>query len=163
MVENIDNIILKDVTLFSVDCVQPEIALESLIFSSKHINFGETILFSNKEPFGIPQNIKFIQIPKINSLIEYSQFILTELNNFIKTDYCLSVHADGFIHNPFLWNNDFKKWDYRDLKVIYIYYLKKIQYSCRNVAEKFFSPIGLTLRHLNVEPPGPVCPFPLNE
>jgi len=112
MVENIDNIILKDVTLFSVDCVQPEIALESLIFSSKHINFGETILFSNKEPFGIPQNIKFIQIPKINSLIEYSQFILTELNNFIKTDYCLSVHADGFIHNPFLWNNDFKKWDY---------------------------------------------------
>lgn len=110
MVENIKE--LLDVTLCSVDCVEPQLALESLIVSSKQIKFGKIILFSDTMPLDIPSSITFIKIPKISSLIEYSNFILSCLNQFITTDYCLTVHADGFIHNPHLWKDEFKEWDY---------------------------------------------------
>ena len=103
---------LQDITLCSVDCVEPQLALESLIYSSREINFGKIILFSNIQPVDIPDNISFIRIPKITSLIDYSNFILTKLNSYIETDFCITVHADGFIHNPHLWIDEFKEWDY---------------------------------------------------
>ena len=103
---------LPDITLYSVDCVTPQLALESLIISSKKLQFGKILLFSNIEPEYIPANINFIKIKKLNSLIEYSNFILRDLNQYINTDFCLSVHADGTIHNPHLWSNQFKNWDY---------------------------------------------------
>jgi predicted O-methyltransferase YrrM len=107
-----ENISLKDVTLCSVDCLQPSLALESLLFSSKKINFGKIILFSNEISRNIPSNVNFVKIPKITSLIEYSRFLLLNLHEYVETDYCLIVHADGYIHNPHLWTDDFKKWDY---------------------------------------------------
>lgn len=112
MVENIDKIKLKNITIFSVDCVNPHIALESLLETSKKIEFGSIKLFSDIEPLHLPNNVDFIKISRINNLIEYSQFILKELPKYIETDFCLSIHADGHIHNPHLWDNDFLNYDY---------------------------------------------------
>lgn len=112
MEESIKHLKLHDVTLCTVDCVQPQLALQALIESSKHIEFGSVLFFSNFELDDIPDFVKFIKIPKINNLIEYSNFVLNKLNNYIHTDFCLTVHADGFIHNPHLWRDDFKQWDY---------------------------------------------------
>lgn len=109
MAENID---LLDVTLYSIDCVDPVHSLESLIISSEKINFGEIILFSDVKPHPFPSKIKFIEIPSIKSLTDYNNFILQKLNQFIKSDFCLSVQADGYIHNPHLWTEEFKRWDY---------------------------------------------------
>lgn len=109
MVESIN---LLDVTLFTADCINPQLALESLLISSEKINFGKVILFSDTKPYLLPKFVEYIKIPKIKSLIEYSNFMLVDLNKFITTNFCLNVHADGFIHNPHLWNNEFKNWDY---------------------------------------------------
>jgi hypothetical protein len=103
---------LEKVTLVAVDTKQPYLAVKALQESSKEINFKEIILFSDKKPFNIDEKIKFIKIKKINNLVEYSKFIANELVNFIQTDYCFTVHYDGFIINPKLWSEDFLKYDW---------------------------------------------------
>jgi hypothetical protein len=112
MVENTNKKDLKNVTIFSVDCVNPHIALEALLETNSKINFGSIKIFSDIKPFNLPNNVEFIKIPRICDLIEYSQFMLKELPKYIETDFCLSIHADGYIHNPHLWNDDFLKYDY---------------------------------------------------
>ena len=107
-----ESINLSNVTLYAVDCVNPYEALESLIISSSQINFGEIILFSDKQPHYIPSNIRFIEIPTIKSLTDYNNFILIKLNSYINSDFCLCVQSDGYIHNPRLWTDEFKQWDY---------------------------------------------------
>ena len=86
MAENID---LLDVTLCAVDCVEPQLALESLIISSEKINFGNILLFSDVMPVIIPSKVTFIKIPKIHDLIEYSNFIVSKLGQYIITNFCL--------------------------------------------------------------------------
>jgi hypothetical protein len=109
MVKSID---LLDVTLCTVDCVDPQLALESLVISSEKINFGNILLFSDVEPLRIPSKVTFIKISKISNLIEYSNFILSRLGQYIETNFCLTVHADGWIHNPHLWRDSYRNWDY---------------------------------------------------
>lgn len=101
-----------NVVLCSVDCINPQLALESLILSSKHLAFDEVLLLSDTKPLGVPPHITFVQIPKILSTGEYSNFVLTKLHKYIKSDYCMLVQGDGYIHNPHLWCDSFKEWDY---------------------------------------------------
>jgi len=105
--KNIDNC-----TLYAVDCVQPELAIIALKESSKKILFKEIILFSNIKPNNIPDNIKFIEIHPIKSLEEYSAFLLLQLVNYINTDFCLSIHHDGWIINSNNWRDEFLQYDY---------------------------------------------------
>jgi len=101
-----------DVVLCSIDCINPQLALESLIFSSNHLVFDEVLLLSDTKPLGVPAHITYVQIPKISSTGEYSNFVLTKLHKYIKSDYCILVQGDGYIHNPHLWCDSFKEWDY---------------------------------------------------
>lgn len=112
MEENIKKKQLKNITIFSADCINPHIAVEALRESSKKIEFGSIKIFSDTKPFNLPNNIEYIKIPKIKDLIEYSQFMLKELPKYIETEFCLSIHADGYIHNPHLWDDEFLKYDY---------------------------------------------------
>lgn len=104
---NIDNC-----TLFAVDCIQPELAIKALEKTCKQINFKEVIFFSDVKPTYLNDKFKFHQIEKINNLDEYSEFMLTKLTNFIDTEFCFSIHHDGFVVNLELWSNDFIKYDY---------------------------------------------------
>jgi predicted O-methyltransferase YrrM len=104
---NIDNC-----TLFAVDCVQPELAIKALEKTCEHLTFKEVIFFSDIEPKNLNKNIKFQQISKICNLDEYSKFMLTGLTDFIQTEFCFSVHHDGFVINPELWDDKFLKYDY---------------------------------------------------
>ena len=70
---------LDNVTLCAVDCVEPYLALTSLIESSKQIEFKSIKLFSSIKPSNIPKDIEFIYIPKLNSLMDYSKFIIKDL------------------------------------------------------------------------------------
>jgi len=103
---------LPNVTLYTVDCVSPRLALGALKISMSKITFGRVLLFSDTFPHEKCEGVEFFQIQKINSLMEYSAFILHDLNAYIDTDFCLSVHADGFIHNPSAWREEFLKYDY---------------------------------------------------
>lgn len=48
----------------------------------------------------------------INSIEEYSYFMMKELYKYIETDYVLIVQYDGFILNPDAWTDEFLEYDY---------------------------------------------------
>lgn len=103
---------LKNITLVNVNCIDSENSVKVLNFCSKQINFGECILFSNIKPNNISNNINFISIAKIDSVKKYNEFVLRNLIDYVKTDFCLIVQNDGFIINPQLWRNEFLDYDY---------------------------------------------------
>ena len=43
---------------------------------------------------------------------EWGKFIIYDLYKFIKTNYILLIHPDGFVVNPELWDKKFKDFDY---------------------------------------------------
>jgi hypothetical protein len=114
MIEKLEmyKIKLPRVTLYAADSFNPELAVQALKESSKYIEFGKIILFSHVKPYNLPEDFEFCQISKLNSSWDYSAFILNQLNKFITTDFCLSVHCDGYIINPDKWTDEFLNYDY---------------------------------------------------
>ena len=108
--------ILKTVTLICVEGSnsQDEIAksIKSLLISSSNIEFGEIVLVSpDNLPDVLPEKIKHYVINPMTWL-EYNQFIVSELTNYVNTDFCILVQSDGFIINGHLWTEEFLQYDY---------------------------------------------------
>ena len=74
------------------------------------VNKIEKILKHCENIFPYFDDIKLLT--HITNLIDYNKFFIEELNNYISTDFVLTVQSDGFIINPNLWNNDFLNYDY---------------------------------------------------
>lgn len=98
------------ITLIAIDTRQPELAVVAL--NEKTQNFSKKILLSDQKPFNITEDITFYKIPKIHSLFDYSNFVLHQLSNYIETNFCITIHVDGFICNPEMWTDDFLNYDY---------------------------------------------------
>jgi len=89
---------LSDITLVGVDCTDRIMStIDAMNISSQGIIYGETILFSHKKPALMPSYFKFIKIPKIENIDEYSYFMFKELGNYINTSHCLTVHDHGHV------------------------------------------------------------------
>ena len=101
-------IILDEVTLLGIDCLD----LDRLMFAAgicqKHIRFAQVKLLSDIGG----NNPGIVRIAPVKSKEEYSRFILKELYRFIETKYVLVFQWDGFILNPFAWNDLFLQYDY---------------------------------------------------
>ena len=102
---------LKNVTILCLDGVNPNNGLKALLYSMKDIDFAEAIIISHKSPDNIPDNVQFRQIEQLTHE-DVSPWMLHELYKYINTDHCLTIHSDGFVINPQLWDNDFLKYDY---------------------------------------------------
>ena len=102
---------LLNVELISVNCVNPEDSIKALMHSSSNINFACIKLFSHYRPNNIPNKIEYIQIEK-QTYSTMNWFHLNTLPKFITNEYMLSIHDDGFIINPHLWDDNFLKYDY---------------------------------------------------
>lgn len=102
---------LTNISLVCMNCLDPELAIRAMRYSSKSINFGEMILFAHKRPTNLVPEIQYIQIPKIDHLGSCF-FHLKIFYKYIKKDFCLSIHDDGFVINPHLWQDDFLNYDY---------------------------------------------------
>lgn len=103
---------LSKITLVAIDCTNPELATEALIFSAMQANFGKIVLLSDTKPFNLTQDICFVEIDKITNIEQYSRFIFNELHKYIQTDFCITIHADGFITNINNWREEFLNYDY---------------------------------------------------
>jgi hypothetical protein len=115
-------------------------SLKALMYSSLEINFKEILFLSPKiESEEILLQIKNLNINhyEIQSLdwIGYGNFILKNLYDYVKTDYCLVIQWDGFILNPHLWSNEFLKYDYIGAKWDYNH-LKGCQWLFPEVKQK---------------------------
>lgn len=52
------------------------------------------------------------RIPRITNLAEYSGFVIADMPNYVDTDFCMTIHDDGFPINLHLWNQSFLWYDY---------------------------------------------------
>lgn len=106
---------LKNIDLIGIDTNHPQLAIDSLLISSRDIEFGRIVLFTcaDKSEFDQEQvkNIEFIHIDRFKEYIDYSTFCL-RLADYLHNDYVLITHYDSFIINPELWTDEFLKWDY---------------------------------------------------
>lgn len=103
---------LNNVTLVAIDGRENALdTFKALKYSCKNINFKKKLfLTSNTENY----DNTFCEIKKIKNIShqEYGKFCLTELNDYIDTEYALLIQYDGFVLNHDLWTDDFLKYDY---------------------------------------------------
>jgi hypothetical protein len=106
---------LDNVTIVCLNGGNPTLGAKALIHSMKDINFGRAILFSPFAPEPLTDKlfnkIEYIPIKKLTHQGS-SWFALTQFPEYVKTDFCLSIHDDGFVINPHLWTDEFLDYDY---------------------------------------------------
>lgn len=104
---------LSNITLVGIDTFQHELCVEALKQSCKDIDFYKVLFLSDKKPYNFPEYFDFTQIPQIkDACYDYSRFVLYELGNYINSDFCIIVHADGYITNADKWDDNFLNYDY---------------------------------------------------
>jgi len=110
------NPILPRVTLICADTVEPWKALFAIQETLKQITPARTIFFTNVD---VPEGDYEVVSVEINSIDEYSQFILKELWVYVETEYVLIIQADGYVLDGLLWTDDFLSVDYIGAKWFY--------------------------------------------
>lgn len=101
---------LKPVTLVSINTLNAEKSIKALEYSCKNIKFSKVLLLSDKK-----YNHSYIEtklITKINNIVEYNKFCISDLVNYIETDFCLIIQPDGFVLNENMWDDEYLNYDY---------------------------------------------------
>jgi hypothetical protein len=100
---------LRDVTLCAVDSVNVSATARALRLSMAQCDFGEAILFSHAPVAG---PFRAVEIERLDSTAEYSNFLFKRLPAFVETPYALIVQWDGYVVDPAAWRPVFRKYDY---------------------------------------------------
>ena len=101
---------LSNVTLLTIDGVGTDInAVKALKYSMKDINFGAVKYITAGDIK--PDFCEIYKIPKL-TYNEYNIFCLTQLYDYVNTEYVLLIQSDGFVINSNLWSNEFLNYDY---------------------------------------------------
>ena len=105
----------NNLTIVAASDIKIKETLYALLLSRKLLNPAETIFFTSK--FTEINNIKessinITRIDPINSLKDYSCFIVYSLYKYISTSHVLIIQWDGFICNINKWDQKFLNYDY---------------------------------------------------
>ena len=103
---------LPMITLIAMDTVDPSKAVKALEYSCKDIDFGEVVLVSHVKPDNCPDFIRWEYTSKCDSVDEWSRKAIYDMPQYIKTDYCLLIHADGYVVNAESFDYKFLDYDY---------------------------------------------------
>lgn len=107
-----DKIKLSSVTLVSVSSVSPERNLRALEWCTNLMEFGDCKLITDKQIESKSGCIKIEKCRPLESIDEYSKFIIYDLDDYIKTEFALVVQPDGVVINPDSWTDRFLDFDY---------------------------------------------------
>jgi len=99
---------LNGVTLLGIDCIDLDRLQLAMDICQEKFKFADVKILSSLKTS--QKNV--IAIKKINSLEEYSKFVISELDNYVETPHVMIVQHDGFILNPKQWTDEFLKYDY---------------------------------------------------
>ena len=100
---------LTNVTLVCADSINPKRALHALRICMHFADFFNVKLFTQKG-FGA-KSLEIIPL-QLDSIFEYSKFILHDLLPYADADFVLVVQWDGFILNPTAWSTCCFDYDY---------------------------------------------------
>lgn len=99
---------LEGVTLLGVDSVDIERLILASEICQKDFEFEKVKLLTSIKC----DNPDTVQINPVNSVEEYSKFIIEKLDEYVDTPFVLVIQYDGFILNPNAWSDEFLKYDY---------------------------------------------------
>ncbi len=103
---------LPNVTLVAVTSVKVKETIKALEYSMKDIDFGDVTLITHRKPFFLPKTIRYQHIKKLKNIDDFNYTMVYNLGDYIKTDFILLVHYDGFVVNPKSWKDEFLDYDY---------------------------------------------------
>lgn len=101
-----------------LDVLESSRSYRAIAYSCRNITFNNVMFLS---PVGLEQldvagliseEIQYIKIPPLNSLSQYSGFMLDECYKYVHSNHSLIIQNDGFIINPDCWDNEFLYYDY---------------------------------------------------
>lgn len=102
---------LREVTLCVADCLNPQLALQAIEKSQQGCEFHSAILFTD-QPMPHAQGCKIVPIRTLQSIHDYSRFMLRELAPHIDSRFALIIQWDGYVIDPKAWNAQFFDYDY---------------------------------------------------
>lgn len=103
---------LPTVTLCAATSVNVAATLVALRACLDQIEFAECLLFTDLETPEIPAEIRVVPIPPIRSALGYSEFLVGDFTEFVRSEHCLIVQWDGFVLDAGRWEPGFLAHDY---------------------------------------------------
>jgi ADP-heptose:LPS heptosyltransferase len=101
---------LNSVTLVCIDCYNYGDAITAIRNSMDQCDFASVKFITDIEIS--LSGVEVVKIPKIKSKIEYSKFLMKDLNNYFDTDFALVIQHDGYVLCGDAWNVEFLNYDY---------------------------------------------------
>ena len=86
-------------------------AIPAILRSINCLPESQALLLSIAKPVNLPDKIQWQEILPMNYK-QYSIFMMFCLQNFIETEYCITVQDDGWVLNGDNWNDAFWEYDY---------------------------------------------------
>lgn len=102
---------LPNVTLISVATQNVDATARAMEYSCRGIQFGAKVIVSPYMPFN-NINMEWVQIDAFPTIDHWNEYIVYSLWKHFTTDYCMLVHADGFVVNPDKWQDKWLAYDY---------------------------------------------------
>ncbi len=103
---------LPQVTLAAMTSVNVYETVRAMAYSMRDIEFGDAVFISHRRPLYLPRGVRFGKIDRLKGIDAFNYACVYKLKDYIKTDYMLLVHADGFVVHPECWDDEFLKYDY---------------------------------------------------
>lgn len=101
---------LSNISLIAVGSTKIQETIKALDICCSHAKFKDITFFTDS--ILNHDTYKIVNIEKMNSIRDYDKFIIKQLPYLIDSDYCLTIHWDGFIVNIDSWTDAFLKYDY---------------------------------------------------
>ena len=105
----------KGIFIVAISDIKIKETIFALTESSRSLKPRKTILFTSKNIIlnTYQSNlIDLVRISPINSIRDYSHFIIYKLHNFINSSHVLIVQWDGYVIDKNKWRNNFLNYDY---------------------------------------------------
>ena len=104
---------LSNVTLICVETREPELAHWAISRCLSGVQFGRVVLITNLDRVDTKRaGIDYVQAPTIKTTKDYSELLLTGLNQYVEGSHVLVIQWDSFVIHPQLWSDDFLQYDY---------------------------------------------------
>jgi len=104
---------LSNVTLLCVETRDPDLAHWAIDQCLSATRFAKIVLLtdlkrlSDKRP-----DIEYVQAPQIRTTKDYSDLLLTDLDQYVEGTHVLVIQWDSFVIHPELWTDEFLTYDY---------------------------------------------------
>jgi hypothetical protein len=104
---------LSNVTLLCVETRNPDLAHWAIDQCLRATCFAKIVLLTNVDQVNNKRtDIEYVQAPPIRTTKDYSDLLLTGIEQYVEGSHVLVIQWDSFITHPNLWRNEFLDYDY---------------------------------------------------